>query len=71
MSLLVKLQAYITKSNTPPWAFFMFLKLCKWYQMHPTKINHILNTVLKEKDLSMCKQYSWDHQSFLTTETKT
>ena len=26
--LLVKLQA---KSNTPPWVFFTFLKLCKWY----------------------------------------
>ena len=27
--LLVKLQA---KSNTPPWVFFTFLKLYKWYQ---------------------------------------
>ena len=24
---------YVTKSNTPPWAFFMFLKLYKWYQI--------------------------------------
>ena len=22
-----------TKSNTPPWVFFMFLKLYKWYQI--------------------------------------
>ena len=34
--LLVKLQAKacnFTKSNTPPWAFFTFLKLYKWYQV--------------------------------------
>ena len=34
--LLVKLQilAYnFTKSNTPPLVFFMFFKLCKWYQI--------------------------------------
>ena len=29
--LLVKLQA--SKSNTPPWVFFMFFKLYKWYQI--------------------------------------
>ena len=23
----------ITKINTPPWMFFRFLKLCKWYQI--------------------------------------
>ena len=32
MSLLVKLQAYFTKSNTPLWVFFTFLKWYKWYQ---------------------------------------
>ena len=36
--LLVKLYAnllklYFTKSNTPPWVFFTFLKLYKWYQI--------------------------------------
>ena len=34
--LLVKLQveAYnCTKSNSPPWMFFTFLKLYKWYQI--------------------------------------
>ena len=29
--LLVKLQA--SKSNTPPWVFFTFFKLYKWYQI--------------------------------------
>ena len=32
--LLVKLQASAcnsTKSNTPPWVFFTFFKLCRWY----------------------------------------
>ena len=33
MALLVKLQAYFTKSNTPLWVFFTFLKLYKWYQI--------------------------------------
>ena len=32
--LLVKLQACnFTKSQNPPWVFYTFLKLCKWYQM--------------------------------------
>ena len=34
--LLVKLHAEVcnfTKSNTPPWLFFTFLKLYKWYQI--------------------------------------
>ena len=35
--LLVKLQAescnFTAKSNTPPWVFFTFLKLNKWYQI--------------------------------------
>ena len=32
--LLGKLQAYnFTKSNTPPWVFFTFFKLYKWYQI--------------------------------------
>ena len=33
--LLIKLQALtcnFTKSNTPPWVFFMFFKLYKWYK---------------------------------------
>ena len=34
--ILVKLQASarnFTKINTPPWMFFMFFKLYKWYQI--------------------------------------
>ena len=34
--LLVKLQAEacnFTKSNSPPWVFFTFFKLYKWYQI--------------------------------------
>ena len=36
MLILVKLQASgcnITKSNTPPWVFFTFSELYKWYQI--------------------------------------
>ena len=32
MSLL-KFKTHFTKSNTPPWVFFAFLKLYKWYQI--------------------------------------
>ena len=34
--LLIKLEVKawsFTKSNTPPWVFFTFLKLYKWYQI--------------------------------------
>ena len=34
--LLVKLQVLacnFTKKNTPPWVFFMFFKLYKWYEV--------------------------------------
>ena len=37
--LLVKLETEVcsfTESNIPPWLFFMFYKLCKWYQI-PSK----------------------------------
>ena len=28
-----KVPGFFTKSNTPPWVFFTFLKLCEWYQI--------------------------------------
>ena len=45
--LLVKLHAEVcnfTKSNTPPWVFFKFLKLYKWYQIEQHHI-YIQNNV--------------------------
>ena len=52
--LLVKLQTYFTKSNTPPWVFFTFLKLYKWYHIAQRVLlkltasdKVILDTVLK------------------------
>ena len=30
---LVSFVCSFTKSNTPPWMFFTFFKLCKWYQI--------------------------------------
>ena len=29
----VTFACHFTKSNTPPWVFFMFFKLKKWYQI--------------------------------------
>ena len=45
---LVKLQASacnFTKSNTPPWVFFTFSKLCKWYEIAQS-ITYILRKML-------------------------
>ena len=42
MLLLVKLQALaynFTKSNTPPWVFFTFLKLYKWNRIAQSTTN--------------------------------
>ena len=42
---LAKLQSSAcnsTKSNTPPWVFFIFFKLYKWYQS--CKASHIIST---------------------------
>ena len=46
--LSVKLQASacnFTKSNTPPWVFFTFSKLCKWYEIAQS-ITYILRKML-------------------------
>ena len=64
MSLLVQFQAYFTKSSTPPWVFFTFRKLYKLYKISQRILwkltpsyKVILETVLKKKNLSMCKQH--------------
>ena len=44
MPLLVKLQAYFTKSNIPPWVFFMFLEFHKWW-----KVTHHLENYLQNR----------------------
>ena len=54
ISLLVQFKAYFTKSYTPPWVLFTFLKLHKRYQIVQriwwklaASDKAILNTVLK------------------------
>ena len=45
--LLIKLHALtcnFTKSDSPPWAFFTFFKLYKWYQLH--KASHMVTLTL-------------------------
>ena len=78
MSLVVNLQAYFTKSNTPPRVFFTFLKLYEWYQIAQRitwkltasdKVN--LNTVLKNKRLCCVNNTPKAINPFLTTQTKT
>ena len=47
--LLVKLQACtFTKSKTPPWLFFTFFKLYKWYQIAPKCLKSFLIFALDE-----------------------
>ena len=53
--LLVKLQASacnFTKSNTPPWLFFTFLKLCTRYQISQRTTNiYVLEKLFSQKPL--------------------
>ena len=49
MLLLVKLQAESSKfttSNTPPWMFFTFFKLHKWYQIGQSVSNYLQEGVV-------------------------
>ena len=65
--LLVKMQAKacnFTRSNTPPWAFFVFLKLYKWYQIAQ---NITYMTLSKIYDGAFCENYfgkSFHHKPF-------
>ena len=50
-----------TKSNTPPWVFFTFFKLYKWYQIAQNityihKKHLFLVSVLHEKDKTFQRQ---------------
>ena len=50
--ILVKLQAEacnFTKTNTPPWVFFTFFKLYKWYHIAQRTTYIVLST--NEKDI--------------------
>ena len=54
--LLVKLQASscnIDKCNTPPWVFFTFFRLHKWYQIAQRTA---MITFMTRKDLNFCDQ---------------
>ena len=65
--LLVKMQAKacnFTRSNTPPWAFFVFSKLYKWYQLAQNITYMTLSNVY---DGAFCENYfgkSFHHKSF-------
>ena len=69
--LLVKMQAEacnFTKSNTPPWGFFTFFKLYKWYQIVQSITNTIIQEVISnvaiteknEKHMSRTTKYTRD-----------
>ena len=54
--LLVKLQAEtcnFTKSNTPPWMFFTFFKLCIWYSIPQSVAYFCFPAFLSERLLKL------------------
>ena len=57
MLLLVKLQdsCNFTKSNNPPWVFFTFLKLYKWYQTAQS-VSYVLFFISDKVDLAQLKE---------------
>ena len=50
--LIVTSACNFTKSNTPPWAFFKFFKLCKWYQIVQSMTNALQTEVLHNERIS-------------------
>ena len=60
MLILVKLQALacdFTKINTPPWLFFTFFKLYKWYQIVQRATYYFHNYSFKVSTLFKVKCY--------------
>ena len=67
--LSVKLQAKtcnFTKSNTPPWVFFMFFRLYKWYQI-AQRISYELNKneLHAPYHIAVQRYVSYRNQSFV------
>ena len=77
MSLLVKLQAFLTKKNTPSRVFFTFLKLYKWYQIaqHITRkltaSDKLFSIHCSNKRICCVSNTLKPVNPFLTTQTKT
>ena len=55
-----------TKSKTPPWVFFTFLKLCKWYQVAKHRIYIWLYALLKFYEWYECSRNLGLRQSLET-----
>ena len=58
--LLVKLQVLacnFTKSNTPPYVFFTFFKLYKWYQITQRITNELKKCIVKGCIQTVCYFY--------------
>ena len=71
--LLVKLKAKacnFTKINTPPWVFFMFLKLYKWYQITQS-ITNVFTVLLRYSQPYERNIRRYDRLKALMSNTKT
>ena len=71
--LSVKLKAKacnFTKINTPPWVFFMFLKLYKWYQITQS-ITNVFTVLLRYSQPYERNIRRYDRLKALMSNTKT
>ena len=59
-----------TKSNTPPWMFFTFFKLCKWY--HPPRRNklNVLSTSSVRSIYVLCLHRATHHSVPINLSTQ-
>ena len=73
VSFSVKLKAKacnFTKINTPPWVFFMFLKLYKWYQITQS-ITNVFTVLLRYSQPYERNIRRYDRLKALMSNTKT
>ena len=55
--MLISYRTYFTKINTPPWVFFTYFKLCKWYQIAHFTLAIKINLAKQDKYVSYTPQY--------------
>ena len=69
--LLAKLQdlaCNFTKRNTPPWMFFTFFKLCKWYQIaQPTTFIRDHYGMEKKSSLQLLETHAYHENHNIQT----
>ena len=63
------LASNFTKINTPPWVFFTFFILYKWYQIAQRTTNVLLETIKVSKQPgSFLGSYRWDNSIYFSAK---